>query len=219
MCRVIVNVRLMIIDPPGKKRANVTPLQTRFGGGGRGRALAREPIGRRRRRRRIGMGRPLIVLSLLAAMGVWLGEREAPDARVVAGIAYVVDGDTLRIGDADIRLVGFDAPEMRQFCRREGIDRRCGVEARSEMERLVADAETRCVLEGSDRWGRDLARCEARGRDLGAAMVLAGHAVADGDYLAEEREARLAGRGVWAGEFEHPRAWRAAQGPSEAGFD
>ena len=45
--------------------------------------------------------------------------------------------------------------------------------------------------------------------DLGAALVTAGQAVAYGAYQAEEREARVARRGVWASSFERPATWRA----------
>jgi endonuclease YncB( thermonuclease family) len=51
--------------------------------------------------------------------------------------------------------------------------------------------------------------CAVEGRDLGAAMVAGGHAVAYGAYEQEERAARNAGRGIWSSRFEPPAAWRA----------
>jgi len=34
----------------------------------------------------------------------------------VTGIAYVTDGDTVKIGDTRVRLHGIDAPEQQQEC-------------------------------------------------------------------------------------------------------
>jgi endonuclease YncB( thermonuclease family) len=53
----------------------------------------------------------------------------------------------------------------------------------------------------------------ANGRDLGDAMVRAGHALdyarhSGGRYAEAERAARAAKRGIWAGGFEEPEAWR-----------
>jgi endonuclease YncB( thermonuclease family) len=47
--------------------------------------------------------------------------------------------------------------------------------------------------------------------DLAEALVRAGHALGyarNNRYAAAEREAREARRGLWAGSFESPAAWR-----------
>lgn len=209
----------MIIEPPGKNRANATPFRPRFVGQGRARARPRRGHPFRRRSRRFG--RAFILLPALIALAIWVGERDWSflPRETVGGLAFVIDGDSLRIGDSEIRIADIDAPEMRQFCRREGIDYRCGVEARSAMERLLADAELACVVRETDRFGRSVARCEANGRDIGAEMVGSGHAVAFGAYEAQEARARSALLGIWAGEFETPAEWRRAQGASESGDD
>ena len=55
-------------------------------------------------------------------------------------------------------------------------------------------------------------RCYYRGIDINAAMVRAGWAVAykrySNDYVADEAEARVAKRGLWAGTFQQPEKWR-----------
>jgi endonuclease YncB( thermonuclease family) len=59
------------------------------------------------------------------------------------------------------------------------------------------------------REGRTVATCSVDGRDLGAAMVAGGHAVAYGAYQLEEWAARNAGHGIWSSRFERPADWRA----------
>jgi endonuclease YncB( thermonuclease family) len=131
-----------------------------------------------------------------------------PPGRTLEGSVYVVDGDTLRMGDLPIRLEGLDAPELDQICRRGGRSYRCGEEAREALIRLVAGKPVRCRADGRDRYGRSLARCSIGERDLGAVLVEQGDAIAYGDYEPEEARARTRRSGLWAGAFEEPRLWR-----------
>ena len=107
-----------------------------------------------------------------------------------------------------VRLVGIDAPELAQTCRRGDESYRCGEVASDALRALTRDAAVTCRLSGRDRYGRDLGRCSAGPADLGATMVRRGLAVAYGDYLREEAEARALGAGLWAGPFERPDEWR-----------
>ena len=47
----------------------------------------------------------------------------------VAGVASVIDGDTIEVHGQRIRLHGIDAPESRQLCRRDGKPWQCGKDA------------------------------------------------------------------------------------------
>ncbi len=47
----------------------------------------------------------------------------------VAGVATVIDGDTLEIHGQRIRLHGIDSPESRQLCRLDGKPWQCGKDA------------------------------------------------------------------------------------------
>ena len=73
--------------------------------------------------------------------------------------------------------------------------------------------EVTCTPVEVDRYNRDISICIADGTDLGEAMVRSGHALdyarhSRGRYAQAEREARAARRGLWAGSFQTPAAWR-----------
>jgi len=150
---------------------------------------------------------PLVVVALaaLAAAG-WFVRREPAD---ITGTARVIDGDSLTVAGVEIRLYGIDAPEYRQYCFRRGRPWPCGIDATRTLRTLIANRPVACRAREEDRYGRTVASCSVEGRDLGAAMVAGGHAVAYGDYQLEEQAARNAGRGIWSSRFETPAAWRA----------
>ena len=67
-------------------------------------------------------GSPKQAIALLAAL-FWLNgcERSAePPAGQTVGTATVIDGDSLTIGQTEIRLWGIDAVELYQTCQRGG---------------------------------------------------------------------------------------------------
>lgn len=134
---------------------------------------------------------------------------------VGAGQVRVVDGDTLVLDQARVRLYGIDAPESGQTCARGGLDWRCGEWSGAQLRALVAAGPVRCDPRGTDRYGRMIAVCTAGGRDLAAAQVQAGAATAylryARDYAADEARARAAGLGIWAGTMQPPEDFRHAE--------
>ena len=148
-----------------------------------------------------------LVLALALAGGAVLVLR--PDGRSVEGRVHVVDGDTIRLGDARIRLKGIDAPELQQSCTRSGRSYSCGDTARLALIDLVAGAPVLCRTAGRDRYRRILARCTVHGSDIGARMVAEGWAVSYGpDYEREQARAAARRLGLWSGEFDRPQDWR-----------
>ena len=127
----------------------------------------------------------------------------------LAGDALAVDGDSLVIGEKRLRLEGIDAPEMGQICTVAGRPVDCGRQARNHLRSLIGGNDVTCSGWQEDKYQRLLVRCSARAVDLNAAMVRDGWAVAYGDFEGEEAEARAEGRGLWQGEFDQPRDWRA----------
>jgi endonuclease YncB( thermonuclease family) len=143
-----------------------------------------------------------VLAGLLVAVLEW-GTRETLQAR-----PRVIDGDTLVLDGREVRLAGIDAPEYRQSCERAGKTWACGEAAATALRRLVGTGPVRCEGRRTDKYGRLLARCTAS-EDLGEQLVRDGFAVAYGDYEAEERTAKAARRGIWAGTFERPADFRA----------
>jgi endonuclease YncB( thermonuclease family) len=127
----------------------------------------------------------------------------------VTGQADPIDGDSLGVGDEEVRLQGIDAPEWKQKCSRAGASWTCGLAARDELARVIGTSEVTCRISKRDVYGRLLGNCAANGRDLNAHMVASGMAVAYGAYNGEQDAARSSKTGIWAGDFENPRDWRA----------
>ena len=157
------------------------------------------------------LSRLAFTLALLAA--ILLALRQLGLLQPDTGRFTAIDGDSLRRGDIEVRLHGIDAPELHQDCvAGDGRSYPCGREARSALARLVAGQDLTCTVTETDRYGRDVATCRAGDVDINAAMVRSGWAVAyrrhGTAYLAEERAAKAAGRGLWQGPFEEPEAWR-----------
>jgi len=161
----------------------------------------------------------LCIFLLFAA--VWIGRPDDPDLATpgdyapsnVGGRARIVDGDTLDFSGTRVRLSGIDAPESGQSCRdRHGATYACGHTARTALAEKIAGQDVRCEAHGTDRYRRRLAYCFIGDLDLNEWMVREGHALAywrySWRYLPAELAARMAGRGIWQGEFKTPEDWR-----------
>jgi len=155
----------------------------------------------------------LVVALLALAYGGELFEETL--AGEWAGPAQAVDGDTLVVAGARLRLIAIDAPERGQNCRdAAGRDYACGEAAARELAALIAGDDVACSGRRRDRFRRPLVVCFRGERDLNAEMVRAGWAVAylDRRYQLQEAEARAARRGLWHGSFQRPEEWRRAHG-------
>ncbi|MCC3305667.1 thermonuclease family protein [Sneathiella sp. HT1-7] len=135
---------------------------------------------------------------------------------VLNGPAHVVDGDTIRLAGERIRLNGIDAPESDQTCFNDQTESyACGTEAGAYLKSLVGSQSLRCKGKERDRYGRLIATCYLKDRDLNAEMVRAGWAVAyrrfSTKYAPDETAAKTAGLGLWQGSFRMPWAWRRDQ--------
>ena len=129
----------------------------------------------------------------------------------LTGVAHVVDGDTLTVGGAKVRLSGIDAPELAQKC---GPTRTvaCGRTAASWLRARTEGKHVACRVVDRDRYARAVAVCRLAGVDLGAALVEAGWATAYRQYSLEyvraEERAKATRRGIWQMGFERPEEYR-----------
>jgi endonuclease YncB( thermonuclease family) len=146
-----------------------------------------------------------VLLLALGCDSAWGGE--------MVGVPRIVDGDTVQIGSAKIRLAGIDAPETDQLCLdREGKRWACGIEAR---DRLIAKAGSKvwsCRSDSMDRYGRALAACQVERIDINRWLVREGWALAFTRYAhtydSDEAIARQSALGLWSGAFIAPWDWR-----------
>ena len=132
------------------------------------------------------------------------------------GSVHVVDGDSLRMDDTDIRLYGIDAPEYRQSCRdKHNAGYACGKQSANALRGLVQGREVSCTSIETDRYNRAVSVCKIGDIEINGEMVRLGWAVAYSrhslSYVRLEAEARKAKRGIWAGTFELPEAYRSRQ--------
>lgn len=134
-------------------------------------------------------------------------------------VSHVTDGDTLWVRPAaggapvEIRLLDLDAPEGCQSF---------GPQAKKALRERVLDQPVRVRTRGSDDYGRQLARVEHRGQDVGAWLVRNGYAWSmvfrgkSGPYASLEAQARSERKGLWAlpGALD-PRSFRKRFGRCE----
>ncbi|MGL5115356.1 MAG: thermonuclease family protein [Beijerinckiaceae bacterium] len=153
------------------------------------------------------------LLTLAVAGGLLFVMRGVPQHEAT-GAAEAIDGDSLKLGGEEMRLKGIDAPELTQNCKVSGRETPCGREARQALRKLLSSGLATCIGNEHDRFGRRLVVCRLRGIDINAAMVREGQALAFGAHEREEAEAKAAYRGLWAGEFERPRDYRARTRPN-----
>ena len=139
-------------------------------------------------------------------------------AAEIIGRASVVDGDTIEIQGQRIRFDGIDAPEARQQCQdATGQPYRCGRVSAEALDAFLAKSRpTACTVTGKS-WERFVAVCRrADVTDVNRWMVANGDAIdwpkySRGRYAPEQRQAKAARRGIWAGTFEWPCVVRGAK--------
>ena len=148
-------------------------------------------------------------LVILLALLIYTGAHGAD----VSGPARIVDGDTIVVGDTRIRLEGIDAPETDQICLDpKGKRWTCGVTSRDQLAQHIGMRDVACTDGGHDKYGRMLGLCFAEVENLNQWMVTEGWALAytrfSKEYVAQEKGAREAQRGMWSGAFIAPWDWR-----------
>ncbi len=114
---------------------------------------------------------PLLTLILIGGVVfvATYSEQKARAAEIEGRVAWVTDGDTIRIEGHPypIRLWGIDAAER---------DTIAGQSARSFLESKIKGERLLCRRKAVDDYRRTVATCEIAGEDLSALMINVGHA-------------------------------------------
>ncbi len=128
------------------------------------------------------------------------GREPMPASREKHGIAAVIDGEKLRIGETNLRLFGIVPPQLSASF---------GPQARGELDTLAGGQNVACQIRDRDRDGWLLATCQNNaGNDLALELLKRGLAVAargsiaDTElavtYLGAEQAAQAQKLGLWS---------------------
>ncbi len=121
----------------------------------------------------------LLLVAAVAAAIMFTGPPPAaplyapPSAPALHHAISVYDGDTIRLGDERIRIVGLDTPERghRAECESEAL---AAEVARQALIGEIAQGKVALHRQGTDRYGRTLARVTVDGRDVAGTLIAQG---------------------------------------------
>jgi len=161
-------------------------------------------------------------LQVVALIGFsYFSSLDVAVAAEIAGRASVIDADTIEIYGQRIRLHGVDAPEKGQECfLPDGAAWRCGQKGALALADFIAKSPVSCRQIDTDRYGRVVANCHVRDRDIEEWLVSEGWAMAyrrySSDYIGAEQVAKNAKRGIWTGTVQPPWEWRHQSHPGHS---
>ena len=131
---------------------------------------------------------------------------------LLASHVTVVDGDTIKFGDVNIRFSGIDAPEINQTCVASEGKVACGEISRNILITKVTNNKISCTDEGKDFYGRVLGECFVNGESLSRYLVREGFAFAYRKYsdkfILDEEYAKSNRLGMWSMKFQFPWDYR-----------
>ncbi len=173
----------------------------------------------------------LVLLAVVAVIHIYWPQwttiesnsRQSNGRTAGNGTYRAIDGDSFSIGKTEIRLHGIDAPEYRQTCTApSGKSEPCGKMAREQLSNLIGSSKLVCRTIEQDRYGRQVSVCTAGTVEINREMVRLGWAVAyrrhSQAYVAAEREAKSARRGIWQWQFDMPETHRNRSRSFEGGL-
>ena len=133
-------------------------------------------------------------------------------SETITGNAIVVDGDSLKIGNKNIRLHGIDSPEFNQTCIMNELEWDCGKRATLFLFELINLKKIKCNAITKDQYDRWIAICYLKNLDINQYIVEKGWAIAyryySLDYVNAEESAKKNKKGIWKGTFIEPYLFR-----------
>ena len=131
---------------------------------------------------------------------------------VSSNTVYVIDGDTIKIGNEKIRFSGIDAPELNQYCFKNEKKILCGVLAKKALLKKIGNKIPKCIINGKDIYKRILAECFVNEKSLSSFLVRNGYAFAYRKYskkfIQDEEFAKKNKLGLWSMKFDYPWKFR-----------
>ncbi len=132
-----------------------------------------------------------------------------------SGTAKVIDGDSIRVDDREVRLFGLDAPEYSQSCfEASGREYHCGNISYRFLQDLAEGKKVTCHYAEKDKYNRFLGKCEVGEVSINQEIVKNGMAViynfTESDDKMDELEASAKEQklGLWQGAFQLPKEYR-----------
>ena len=136
----------------------------------------------------------------------------------ISGIAKIIDGDTIKIKNQNIRLIFIDAPELEQYCfNKQQKFYNCGKKSKQYLKRIINKKRVYCSYNIKDRYKRILGECflkDKKMHSINYKMIESGWAVIyrrysfPENYLKAENNAKKTRSGIWQGKFVLPERWR-----------
>ncbi len=116
-----------------------------------------------------------VIVALAIAWLIWLPAPEAKAQIQGPGQYIVVDGDTIKSpAGVSYRIIGMDTPET--FQARSECERRLGLNAKAQLEKLLASGRVTVEERGLDKYRRTLAVVRVNGQDVSELMIAQGYA-------------------------------------------
>ena len=110
----------------------------------------------------------LVISACLISFFITYNDVKSDEIKIISGIATVTDGDTLRINEKKIRLLGIDAPEKQQQCRKAWLSISfltfnkqydCGEISTNKLKKKINNKSIKCKWTEKDRYKRLIAEC------------------------------------------------------------
>jgi endonuclease YncB( thermonuclease family) len=132
-----------------------------------------------------------------------------------SGFASAIDGDSLRIGNKEIRLIEIDAAEYSQNCfDKNHQEYQCGKDSHNFLKNFIKGKKVVCKYNEFDFYNRYLAECFIENKSINKTLLEKGMAVifnisaASNEIIEIENQAKQKRIGIWQGAFQLPKDYR-----------